>query len=216
LAPDLISESNEPEAGSPESLLELLGEHTESTRRRRERKHRRGRRGRKTALLLGTLAALAAVGTGLLLWGNSSHRVPGTQTPRASAKAVAADAARAGAASKASKAPAHAAASERWHTGLHPYVDPSKPGLPNLYYKWMPSHVSCPAYATYGCWKAKVVTRRGCPHGITVLFQETRGGEVVGLTTGESRPLRAKTQGVVEVDANQQHVEGRPEWMACN
>ncbi|MGH2855304.1 MAG: hypothetical protein ACRDLF_14055 [Solirubrobacteraceae bacterium] len=216
MASDLIAEGTEPEAGSPESMLQFLAEHTESSRRRRDRKHRGRPRGRKTALLLAIVAALAALGTGLLLWGNSSHRVPGAQTPRAPAKAAAGGSARAGAAPKASKAPAPAATSERWHKGLHPYADPSKQGLPNLYYEWMPSHVSCPGYATYGCWKAKVVTRLGCPHGITVLFQETRDGAVVGLTTGQSRPLRAKTPGVVEVDANQQHVNGRPEWMACN
>ncbi len=216
MAPELTDEGYDPEAGSPESLLRFLSEHRESTQRRRERKRPSGRPGRRVALLLGTVVALAVVVVvGAVLWGRSSHPAAGSTTHLAPTKAVH-PAAGAPKASKAAKEAAPPTRSEPWHSGLHPYREPGKQGLPNLYYVWMRSHFTCAGNASHGCWKAKIVTRRACPRGIAVLVDEMRGGVKVGTTVGYSRPVKARTQAVVEVDADQQGVIGQVGWMACN
>jgi hypothetical protein len=102
-----------------------------------------------------------------------------------------------------------------WNRGLQPFGRSTGRRLPNFYYGPLHTHVSCPAYATYGCWKVEVVTRHACPHGVMVVVEETRNGGSEGASWGFSRRLAARTRTVVEVDRDQPGVSGRINSVLC-
>jgi Domain of unknown function (DUF4115) len=103
-----------------------------------------------------------------------------------------------------------------WHRGLQAWPDPAKHRLPDIYYKWLHSNFSCAVYASFGCWKAKVVTRHGCPRGFNILVDETQDGAKVGVAIRFIARIVAKTPRIVEVDADRAHVDGRVASMSCN
>ncbi len=225
MAGDLGDEHGERGVSTPEALLQLLADHRQGTERRRVRSRPLGRRGLKIALLLAIVVAIALVALSVLIWGNFTHLgsagAASGQTPSASAKtgARAAASKSVGAATavrKARKTAARHTAAEPWHLGLSAWGHPTKRRLPDIYFRWMKSRFSCAWYASDGCWKAKVVTRRVCPHGLTVVVEQMQNGEPVGTVVGSSRPLAAETPAVLEVDANHANDGGRVESMLCN
>lgn len=110
----------------------------------------------------------------------------------------------------------HRPAPELWHRGLRSWDHPTGSRPPNIYYAWVRSHFSCPGYASYGCWKARVVTRTGCRNGVTILVAEWRDGAEVATTVGSSRPVAPRKPAVVEVDADKPDVSGQVESMGCS
>ena len=116
-------------------------------------------------------------------------------------RAAAARRARAAAAAKqrryvaALKADLHAP----WHLGYFPYLKGvAHQQLPDIWFKWVPAS-SCSAYVQ-SCWKVEIVTRRGCPSGLSVEVEERRGGAQIGTAYGEAGALAARTPAIVEID----------------
>jgi hypothetical protein len=211
---------------TPESLLQFLSDHRQSTDRRRERGRRLGERRRANGRRTGAVVALVLVGACALVWGSFTHfrftsRVPaganaathgsapregGGGTPQAKATVGKTD----------TTVRTAARREELWHRGLHAWPAAARHGVPDIYYEWLRSNFSCAAYASYGCWKVKVVTRRGCPHGFDVLVDETQGGANVGLVSAFVAGLRPEEPKFVEVDADRANVDGHVGAMSCN
>jgi hypothetical protein len=127
-----------------------------------------------------------------------------------------AEAAKADAARNAWKLAVRRTGSEPWHRGFHLFGHPAEPRLPNIYWEWMQPPFSCSGYAPDGCLKVKVITRYGCPHGVTIQFDELRAGAQVGTVSGSSGPLQPKTIAVLEIDPDQRRIGGRIATMVCN
>ena len=102
-----------------------------------------------------------------------------------------------------------------WNSGLQPWGHSTAQRLPNFYYAWITSHVSCAGYASYGCWKVVVGIRHGCPRGVMVVAQETYGGAEEGATWGFSRRVAANARVVVELDADKKSVSARLDSLLC-
>jgi len=215
---DLTGAQNAPGGRTPESLLQFLADHRQSADRRRAQGRRLG--GRSRAVI-----ALALLGTCVLVWGSFTHFRFVSRGPTDTS------AARHGSArtstpqtSKATHPKPLVGNTERtaavqaglWHRGLQAWPDPAKPRLPDIYYKWLHSGYSCAVYASYGCWKAKVVTRYGCPHGLNVLVDETQNGVKVGVAIRFMARVLPRKPRYVEVDADRKNVDGHVGSMSCN
>jgi hypothetical protein len=162
---------------------------------------------------LGIVAAVAVVVAGIVVWQSVSSS--GAGTGHAGGNRTLTRASRDSTGGKTQSAPLRGPAAEPWHRGLQPWGNPAGRPLPDFYYQWLRSRSSCAQVAVYGCWKLKVVTRHGCPHGLSMLIDETKGDADVGATWGFSRRLAAEKSTVVEVDADQNGVSGRLESMLC-
>jgi hypothetical protein len=199
-----------PEGVSPEAVLEFLSRHRLGAERRRP-----GGRGWMVALLA-LVAAVAVVAGGLLVWRAVSRQAPDTAAP----KAVAPE--RTGADRTSKRVSHHNAqkpqktalpAAEQWSRGFQPWRQSA--GHPaSFYYEWLRPDVSC-QYATHGCWRINVVTRHGCPHGVVVVVEETRGGADLGTAWGFSRRLAPRERDVVELNKDQANAAGRLQSMIC-
>ena len=210
---------------TPESLLQFLTAHRESTQRRRDHARRFGARDQKTPRLSRAVTALVLLGASVLVWGSFTHFRFVSRAP-AAANAARHSAAVAPAQTSAATAPVAAATKTKrttaqsrddlWHRGFQAWPDPAHRRLPDVYFEWLHSNFACAAYASYGCWKAKVVTRHGCPHGFNILVDETQNGAKVGLATAFIARLRPKAPKIIEVDADRGHVDGRVTSMSCN
>jgi hypothetical protein len=224
VSPD-VSGRSDPHGSNPEAVLEFLSQHRQDTERGTTTNRRTGRRGRKTALL-GIAAAIALAGAGILVWRNiSNHGAAGTAHITALGKSgahtstgasghTAADKNGSTAAAKTQKTALRGPATEPWNRGLQPWGHPAGRAPSNFYYQWIHGE-SCAAYASYGCWKLKVVTRHGCPHGVMVVVDQMRRDAVIGPSWGFSRKLAARTSAVVEVDADRTGLSARVDSMIC-
>jgi hypothetical protein len=204
---------HDPEGSSSDAVLEFLSQHRQGTERGKQPS---GRTRSSKALWLGVVAAIALIGGAALIWEVYASRpaastaAPGgpTVNPKGTSHGTAANETR--------KTSAHAPATESWHRGLRSWArSTTDRHLPNFYYQWMHGGSTCAKYATYGCWKLKVVARHGCPHGVTMVVDETKGSSAVGVVWGFSRRLAAKKPGVIEVDADQNAVGGQVRSMIC-
>lgn len=222
-----VSGRNDPTGSNPEAVLEFLSQHRQNAERGTRTNRRTRRRGRKTALLV-IVAAIALAGAGILVWRTvASSGATGRAHVTALGKSSARTRTSTGA-SRTTTAPRNAAqgktqktalhtppAAAPWNRGLQYSGHPTRRHLPNFYYRWLRGRSSCARFATYGCWKVKVVTRHGCPHGLMMVVDETKGGADVGVTWAFSRPLAARTSTIVEVDADQSDVSSRVDSMLC-
>jgi hypothetical protein len=212
-----------PGSRTPESLLQFLTEHRQSIDRRRGPKT-----GPKTGRMVRTAIALVVLAAVLVVWGGFTHFRFVSRGPAGASAARQGSTPTAGGgtthAAKASGPKTIVANTERtaarqadlWHRGLQAWPDPAKPRIPDIYYKWLHSNYSCAVYATYGCWKARVVTRHGCPHGFNILVHETQNGVQVGVTGRFIARLLPQTPRTIEVDADRAHVDGQVSSMSCN
>lgn len=110
-------------------------------------------------------------------------------------------------------------AKEPWHAGYSAYAgDITGYQLPNIYWKWL-SGVSCAQYAMNGCWQIEVITRNGCPTGVSVEFSEVQDGTQVGTLYASSGALPPQTPAQIEIDAdngNAAAIQGRISSLTCD
>ena len=215
---------------SPEAILQFLSEHRQGVEADR-RPRRLGSRARTTALL-GLVVALALAVGGVLIWNHFAQEQPvgaraahstavgtGAGTPRKRTTPTVKGRSQGAAAAKTHGPAVRAvrpAGAALWNSGLQPWGHSTAQRLPNFYYAWVTSHVSCARYATYGCWKLDVATRHGCPRGVMVVAQETYGGADEGAAWGFSRPVAARARVVVELDADKKSVRAGLDSLLCS
>lgn len=228
MSSDVSEPKHDPEGSSPEAVLEFLSQHRQGTERGPTRDRRKRRRGGQTALLA-VVAAVVIAGAGIVIWrsvGSSRTAAPARTSapgrvgaPSKSATHTTTGGSRTTAPPRKHKTGAHTTGVERgtepWNRRLYAWRPAPGRGLPDFYYRLFYAGSSCSATASYSCWKVRVVTRHGCPRGVMLILEETRGDADVGITWGFSRPLAARTAGVVEVDADQSGVGSRVDSMLC-
>jgi hypothetical protein len=217
------------EGNSPEAILEFLSDHRQGVERRR--RPRGLASGSSTTILLGLVAAVALAGGSVLVWKHFTHpqsvslqavhstaHGTGAATPRKRTISTAKERSQATAAAKA-HAPAAPAAprpgAAPWNSGLQPWGHSTARRLPNFYYAWVTSHVSCAGYTEDGCWKLHVATRHGCPGGVMAVAQEMYGSSDEGATWGFSRRVAARARAVVELDADKKSVRAQLDSLSC-
>lgn len=217
--PSDLSGRSDPGRSDPEAVLEFLSHHREAAERGTKTSRRTGRRGRTTALVA-IVSAIAVAAAGVVVWRSvAGFGTAGTAHATAldthGARAPTGASEKTGGA-KTQKTALHRQAAEPWNRGLRPWKPAHPRSLPSFYYQWIRhTNSSCARYASYGCWKLKVVTRHGCPHGVMVFVEETRGGADAGASWGFSRKLAAKAATVVEVDADQGDVYPQIDSLLC-
>lgn len=228
MSPDVSEPRPDPEGNSPEAVLEFLSQHRQGTERGATRDRRKRRRGGNTALLA-VVAAVVIAGAGVVIWrsagssGSAStarsgspgqtgaHGTSGTRTATGASRTTTAPKKH----KTATRGVAVAHGTEPWNRRLYAWRDAPGRSLPDFYYRLIYTGSSCALSASYNCWKLRVSTRHGCSHGVMMILEETRGDADVGVSWGFSRPLTARTSGVVEVDADQSGVGARVNSMLC-
>jgi hypothetical protein len=220
LVPEVIERACHPsEAGDPEAILRILSEHRRDVESGRS--SRRGADRRRTTVLLGLVPAVALAVGGVLIWQHVAHQHSvsphaNVATLQTSTTPAAKKPAGGTAATKTRRPAVRLAGAAVWNRGLQPWGHSAARHLPNFYYAWVSGHVSCAAYATYGCWKVDVVTRHGCPRGVMVVAREMNGSADDGPIWGFSHRVAARSHVVVELDADRNRVSLRLGSVLCH